>query len=130
VQAKVNPTEDSQKVRKAIENVFSDLKFGEKSLPQGTLLTAYSGDLESLSRFGDILRRERIRAAARSVLFQGLKGNVMKFCLNKQVAYAGHISFCEPFGESPLGPIKVQIKCDDPPKLIDWLAPRTRKKKA
>ena len=128
VQAEVNPTEDLQKVKKAIENVFSDLEFREKSLPRGTLLTGYSGDLENLSRFGDILRRERIRDAARSVLFQGLKGNIMEFCLNKQVAYAGHISFCERVGESPLGPIEVQIECDNPSKLIDWLAPRTRRK--
>jgi len=27
--------------------------------------------------------------------------------------------------ESPLGPIKVQIKCENPKELIDWLAPKT-----
>ncbi len=130
VQAEVNPTEDLVKVRKAIENVFIDLEFEEKNLPRGSLLTGYSKDLEGLSIFGDILRRDRIRAAARTVLFQSLKGNSMKFCLNKQAAYAGHVSFCEPVGESPLGPIEVQIESDDPSKLIDWLAPRTKRKKA
>ena len=128
VQARVNPTEDLEKVKKAIENIFSDLEFGEKRLSQGTLLMGHSGDLESLSRFGDVLRRERIRDAARSVLFKGLRGNTVKFCLNKQVAYAGHVSFCEQVGESPLGPLEVEIDCDDPSKLINWLAPRTRRK--
>jgi predicted RNA binding protein with dsRBD fold (UPF0201 family) len=27
--------------------------------------------------------------------------------------------------ESPLGPIRVKIKCENPRQLIDWLAPRT-----
>jgi predicted RNA binding protein with dsRBD fold (UPF0201 family) len=40
------------------------------------------------------------------------------------VAFAGHVSFCEETGESPLGPLKVAIECSDPQQLIDWLAPR------
>jgi len=59
------------------------------------------------------------------VLFKGLNENSITFYLNKQVAYAGHVSFCQPVAESPLGPIKVQILCDKPKDLIDWLAPKT-----
>ena len=125
VKVEVNPTEDLEKVRQAVENVFGSLKLEEKTQRKGSLLVAQAKDLESISKFGNLLRRERIRDAARGVLFQGLKGNTITFYLNKQVAYANHVSFCEPVAESPLGPIKVQIKCDNPVKLIDWLAPRT-----
>ena len=125
VKVEVNPTEDLEKVRQAVENVFGSLKLEEKTQRKGSLLVAQAKDLESISKFGNLLRRERIRDAARGVLFQGLKGNTITFYLNKQVAYANHVSFCEPVAESPLGPIKVQIKCDNPVKLIDWLDPRT-----
>lgn len=125
VEVEVNPTEDLDKVKQAVENIFGSLKLEQKALRRGSLLVGQSKDVESLSKFGNLLRRERIRDAARGVLFQGLKGNTITFYLNKQVAYAGHVSFCEPTAESPLGPIKVKIKSDDPRKLIDWLAPRT-----
>ena len=125
VEVEVNPTEDVDKVRQAVENIFGSLKLEEKPQHRGSLLLAQAKSVENLSKFANLLRRERIRDAARGVLFRGLKGNIITFYLNKQVAYAGHVSFCEPVAESPLGPIKVQIKCSNPSRLIDWLAPRT-----
>jgi predicted RNA binding protein with dsRBD fold (UPF0201 family) len=50
------------------------------------------------------------------------------FYLNKQVAYAGHVSFSQQTAESPLGPINVKISCGNLQKLVDWLAPRLPKK--
>lgn len=47
-------------------------------------------------------------------------GRIVTF-LNKQVAFAGHVSFCEPVGESPLGPIRVEIESEDLIGMIDWL---------
>lgn len=125
VEVEVNPTEDVDKVRQAAENMFGTLELEEKPLRRGSLLVARARDVEILSKFGNLLRRERIRDAARGVLFHGLEGNTITFYLNKQVAYAGHVSFCEPVAESPLGTIKVEIKSDHSLKLIDWLAPRT-----
>lgn len=125
VEVEVNPTEDVQKIRQAVENIFGAMELEEKTQRIGSLLVGRAKDEECLSKFGNLLRRERIRDAARVVLFQGLKGNMVTFYLNKQVAYASHVSFSEPVGESPLGPIKVQIETDSPAKLIDWLAPRT-----
>jgi len=125
VEVEVNPTEDVDKVRQAAENMFGTLELEEKPLRRGSLLVARAKDVEILSKFGNLLRRERIRDAARGVLFHGLKGNTITFYLNKQVAYAGHVSFCEPVAESPLGSIKVKIKSDHSLKLIDWLAPRS-----
>jgi hypothetical protein len=45
--------------------------------------------------------------------------------LNKQVAFAGHVSFSKEVAESPLGPIKVKIESENPRDLIDWLTPKT-----
>ncbi len=125
VEVEVNITEDPAKVKCAAENIFGSLEFEEIPQKRGSLLVGQARGIESLSQFGNLLRRERIRAAARKVLLQGLKGDTVTFFLNKQVAYVGHVSFCEPDAESPLGPIKVEIRDDKPSKLIDFLVPRT-----
>ena len=80
---------------------------------------------ESLFRFRDLLRLDQIRNAARKVLFRGISEKNIVFFLNKQVAFANHISFSEEESESPLGPIRVQIICEDPQSLIIWLTPKT-----
>ena len=79
-------------------------------------------DQPSLERFRMILQRDRIRAAARSVLRRSVDGNRLVFFLNKQAAYAGHVSFSAPEGESPLGPIQVVVETESPEQLINWLA--------
>lgn len=123
VEAEVNPTEDPVKVRTAVENVFGNVE--SETQKEGTLLVVKATGREPLSKLYNLLRRERIRDAARGALFQGLGEKSIVFYLNKQVAYAGHVSFSEPEAESPLGPIRVQIQCNDPRELIEWLAPRT-----
>jgi len=125
VEVEINPTESEEKVRRAVENIFGGIPVQIKPLRIGSLLTADAKGLESLTKLYNLLRRERIRDAARAVLFEGLSEKAITFYLNKQVAYAGHVSFSKAVAESPLGPIKVQIKCDDPKQLIDWLAPKT-----
>lgn len=125
IQVEVNPTEDEARVRRVVENIFSGLQFEQKPLKRGSLLTARTTGRDGLTKLYNLLRRERIRAATRSVLFKGLNGRSIVFYLNKQAAFAGHVSFSQPTGESPLGPIRIEIKSDDPVQLIDWLAPRT-----
>ncbi len=80
--------------------------------------------LETLRRLHFLLRSERILAAARRVLTGQVRGSRVTFFLNKQVAFAKHISFCEPEGESPLGTVAVTMESEDIQRLIDWLAPR------
>jgi len=125
VGAEINLTEDLEKVKRAVENMFSMAEVEIKTNEKGSLLIAKTKGMEGLTKLYNLLRRERIRDAARRVLFKGLTGSSITFYLNKQVAYAGHISFCQPVAESPLGPIKVQITCDKPKELIEWLAPKT-----
>ncbi len=125
VEVEINPTEDQEKVKRAVENILGNAEFEIKQLKQGSLLVAKAEGMDGLTKFYNLLRRERIRDATRGVLFGGLSGKFIVFYLNKQVAYVGHVSFSQPTAESPLGPIKVQIQCDSPRELIEWLAPKT-----
>lgn len=125
VETVINPTEDEEKVEKSVANIFDIASVEIKPFYKGRTLKAEAEGRDALVKFRRLLSLDRIRGAARRVFFGGLKGNTVKFCLNKQVAFTGHVSFSEEVAESPLGPIKVMIKCEDPEQLIDWLAPRT-----
>jgi len=121
-ETEVRPTEDPAKVKKAVTNILR----GEVEVRQ---VDEWSGkvilegkDQSSLERFRMILQRDRIRAAARSVLRRSVEGDRIIFYLNKQAAHAGHVSFSAPEGESPLGPIQVVVETENPDQLIDWLA--------
>ena len=123
-EVEVNHTEDPDKVKEAAEKILGSLKFETISRSGKTLLIAKVKGISGLTKLRDLLRRERIRSAARRVFFGGLDQKSIVFYLNKQVAYVGHISFSKPTAESPLGPIRIQIQCDDPRELIEWLAPK------
>jgi predicted RNA binding protein with dsRBD fold (UPF0201 family) len=121
VETEVNPTEAEEKVKAALANVFGILPIVAKPSNLGSLLVTEAKWREALDNFRNLLRRERVRNAARRVFFAGLRDKTIRFFLNKQVAFAGHVSFSQETSESPLGPIKVVIKCENPRELIDWL---------
>ena len=126
VEADVNPTEHEERVKAAVANIFGNMPMTVTPSHIGSVLTAQVRGLDPLYTFRDLLRRDRVRAAARKVLFTRLEGKTIIFFLNKQVAFANHVSFSQETGESPLGPIKVTIECQDPREIIDWLAPRAQ----
>ncbi len=125
VETEVNPTESEEKVTQAIQSIFDNAAIHAETNGNTTTLEAATTGRGALRKLYYLLRRERIRDAARKVFFGGLKGNVVKFFLNKQVAYVGHISFSQESAESPLGPIKVTITAENPREIISWLTSKT-----
>ncbi|MEM0329476.1 MAG: RNA-binding domain-containing protein [Nitrososphaerota archaeon] len=121
VEADVYPTEDPEKVLKAVKAIFPEISFEVKWLDSYARVEGSAegyGVLENLKR---LLRERRIRAAARSILKSSMRDDILVFYLNKQAAYAGKASFTEPFIESPLPPIKVMIKAPNLEEVISWL---------
>jgi hypothetical protein len=125
VETEINPTEAEEKVKTAVANLFGNIATQKKPSYKGSVLIAEAKGQEALVKLRNLLRRDRVRDASRRVLFDALNGKTIGFCLNKQVAFAGHVSFSEEVAESPLGPIRVMIECENPRQLIDWLAPKT-----
>lgn len=112
----VNPSEDPEKVRSAIQAIFPDaeLELGENG---------FLGTAPSLDSFGRLIRRQRILDAARAVLIANMRGHRTRMSLNKQVATVGKISFAD---RNPvLGAIEVSVEDDDLVSLIDRVAPMT-----
>jgi len=123
VEVEVKPSEDREKVEAAVNKIFPTLELCQTE----NSLVGESIREESLGRLHQLLREQAIRDSARSMMVQGRRGNVVKFMLNKQVAFVGKVSFTE--GEAPLGPIVVTLEAPDIERLIDYLAPQTREGK-
>ena len=127
IETTIHPTESEQKVKKAVENIFGPIPMQTKQAHEMYMLTSEANGQDALFKLRNTLANDHIRDAARKALFHGLRGSTIIFYLNKQVAFAGHISFSEESAESPLGPITVTIKSSSPQQLIDWVAPGTQK---
>jgi predicted RNA binding protein with dsRBD fold (UPF0201 family) len=125
VETEIYPTESEENVRTSITSFLDNTTITVKSVAKGSTLTAVAKGQESLIKLRNMLRNDRIRDAARRFLFKSIRGNMISFCLNKQVAFSGHISFSEQTAESPLGPIRVNIETDNAEQLINWLAEKT-----
>jgi uncharacterized protein len=125
IEAEIYPTESEDNVKAAVNNVLDDSTITIKPSVKGSTLTAIAKGQESLFKLRNLMHNDRIRDAARKLLFKSIRGNMISFFLNKQVAFAGHISFSEETAESPLGPIRFNIETDNPQQLIDWLAEKT-----
>jgi predicted RNA binding protein with dsRBD fold (UPF0201 family) len=125
VETEINLTEDEEKVKKAVANIFDTMSLIIKPSYKGSVLYGEEKGREALVKFRGLLSLDRIRDAARKVFYGGIRGGTISFCLNKQVAFAGHVSFSEEVAESPLGPLRIKIECEDPRLLIDWLASRS-----
>lgn len=121
VEVEVHPTEDLEKVKRAVENFFPIASLETKSLERTSLLIAMTEGKNGLALLRTHLKQERIVNAARRIFLRGMQHNSITFYLHKQVAYANRTSFCEPFGESPLGSMKVVVECYDPKDVINWL---------
>jgi hypothetical protein len=127
IEAEVNPTEDEEKVKIAINNVLGNPTFTSSPAFKGSILKAEAQGKEALTKFRNMLHNDRIRDASRKLLYRAIRDNKISFYLNKQVAYAGHVSFSEEQKESPLGPLKVTIETCTPTQLVEWLAEKTEK---
>src|SRR5207237_7566845 len=92
-EAEIKPTENPEKVKKAITSLFSGDIVTEGEENDYGLARLHGTGRESLERFRMILQRDRIRAAARSQLFKGNEARRIIVFLNKQVDYVEHFSF-------------------------------------
>ena len=116
--AAVNPSEDPDKVRQAVDNILQnvDFKYEDGSIK------ALSKDLQSLSKIYEVIRSRKARTYRRQMRYN-LHGDTTWFYLNKQAAFVNVIALCEQAEESPLGPIKILLHSKDIDQVMDWLVP-------
>jgi predicted RNA binding protein with dsRBD fold (UPF0201 family) len=120
VEAIVNPSEDTQKVIDAIANLFTRCS-PEVSFRSRVVGRAVGSD--SLAILYEQVRSRSVMGVLRRMLLDNRVGDSTSFLLNKQAATSGIAAVIEEEQESPLGPIRVTISCEELDALIDWLVP-------
>ncbi len=108
------PTENPDKVMRAMLNIFPDLQIQQEG-------DEMVGTGRSVDVLEEMLRNQKIRSAARGIFMKSVDGDKLTFRLNKQAAFVGRANFAE---RSPLGDIEVTIEDEDLGALIDRMAPR------
>ena len=113
--AKVNPTEDMDKVIKAISNIF---KFDELEIGDGYVIV--TGERESLFDLRESLKIRKIRTTAQRMFLNGIEGDKIIFSLSKQAALVSTPNFVDR-EMSVLGEIDVNIQTDNIERFIEWM---------
>ena len=113
----INPSEDPEKIKKSILNIFPNSKIKIEDFS----INAHSKDLTSFEKIYETIRSKRSQKNYRRNLENNLDNDTTWFYLNKQAAFAEEIAICEEAEESPLGPIKVIMTSPDIDRIIDWI---------
>lgn len=111
----INPSEDPEKIKISIVNLFPELKINI----QENQLSGSSDDIELLSK---VLKSIKSRQTI-NVLLRIMKSNMTSdstwFYLNKQAAFVDVIALCNEPDESALGPIKIILNSNNIEKTIE-----------
>ncbi len=113
----VNPSEDPNKIKLAITNVFPYSIIKNENFS----INAQSKELRSFEKIYETIHTNQSQRIYNHNLENNLENDVTWFFLNKQAAFVEKIIICDEAEESPLGPIKVTITSSNIDGIIDWL---------
>ena len=116
VRTPLRPTEDPEKVKTAILNLFPE---SEITIDQGEVMA----NTASLDRFKTLIRNQKILDSVRKTLLAGVSPGSTIISLNKQAALVKRVSLSE--GRTALGNMEVTIESEDIERLIDEVASKT-----
>jgi predicted RNA binding protein with dsRBD fold (UPF0201 family) len=114
----VNLSEDLDKIKQAISNIFPDLTIKNELFS----IKAQSNELKSLKKISETISSSQSQKIYTRNLENNLEGDSTWFFLNKQAAFVGIVAICDEAEESPLGPIKVTLTSSNIDAVIDWIS--------
>lgn len=121
IRAEIKPTEDEEKLLRAIRKIFPEVEFKLIDLHGRRFFAGESSEISSLKYVKENWRRRRVRSTAARLLREAARPGVVSMRLSKQAAYVGVASILD-FDEEPaIGSIEVEIETSEPEELIKWL---------
>ena len=111
----INPSEDPEKVKLAINNIFPDLTLEITD----TDITGKSNNIQILSQISKSIHQNNIKKTYLRILKNNSNSDSSWFYLNKQAAFVNTVALCNEANESSLGPIKVILRSNDIEQVID-----------
>ena len=113
----INPSEDIEKVKTVIFNLFPELKIKIK----GNAISGNSNDLELLSKVLASIKNRKIKNVFLRILNLNIRDNSTWFYLNKQAAFVNVVALCNEADEAALGPVKVVLESNDIEETIETI---------
>jgi len=111
----INPSEDSEKVKLAVSNIFPDMEFEVSP----TEISGKTNNFSFLSQISKSIHEKNIKNTYQRILKNNNDGESTWFYLNKQAAYVNTVALCSEANESSLGPIKVILRSNDIDQVIE-----------
>ena len=118
VKAELQPTEDPERVIKAIKNLFGDIQLNHDK--ENNIITGKIMEINQLKELRGRIAQDKIKATINNTLTRWAKEDYLSFGLNRQAAFAGHVSL-NLTNADPMGPIQVQIR-GDVQEAIDFIS--------
>lgn len=129
VRSRVYPTEDQERVEKAITNIFADLSYIVVEDETHFEVQSHVDRAGALDWLRQRIHELRIIDAVRSRLLSNWNGRSTWLCLDKQAAFSGRVRIADDSEESPpLGFIEIAFEFETDPefqRFLSWFAPRT-----
>tara|TARA_B100001142_G_scaffold309671_1_gene342349 strand:- start:169 stop:567 length:399 start_codon:yes stop_codon:yes gene_type:complete len=114
----INPSEDLEKIKTSIFNLFPDLKIKI----QENRLSGSSNDIEVLSKVIKSIKNRQTVSVLSRIMKTNMAENSTWFYLNKQAAFVDVIALCNDADESALGPIKIVLNSNNIEEIIENMA--------
>ena len=111
----INPSEDPQKVKLAVNNVFPDMELETSD----TQITGKTNNFSVLAAISKSIHEKNIKNTFQRILKNNNDGESTWFYLNKQAAFVHTVALCSEANESSLGPIKVILRSNDIEQVIE-----------
>ena len=114
----INPSEDLEKIKTSIFNLFPDLKIKI----QENRLSGSSNDIELLSKVIKSIKNRQTVSVLSRIMKTNMAENSTWFYLNKQAAFVDVVALCNEADESALGPIKIVLNSNNIEEIIENMA--------
>ena len=111
----INPSEDPEKVRLAVSNVFPDIELEVSD----SNVVGKTNNIQILSLISKSIHEKNTKNTYQRILKKNNDGDSTWFYLNKQAAFVNTVALCSEANESSLGPIKVILRSNDIQQIID-----------
>ena len=114
----INPSENLEKIKTSVFNLFPDLKIKI----QKNRLSGSSNDIELLSKVIKSMKNRQTTNVLSRIMKSNMTDNSTWFYLNKQAAFVNVVALCNEADESALGPIKIVLNSNNIEEIIENMA--------
>lgn len=126
----VHPTEEIQRIEKAIENILGPVTLSTTKFDEFTELYSSNATKTDFALLRQLIHEKRILDAVRVRLLKNLDEYTTFMFFDKQAAYTGKLRLLDNTHEDPpLGYIEIRLEFESESQFeefLDWFSPRTK----